>query len=398
MYILFKILIIYNYININKKQDFFSNLKLKEDKSLNLREVRVSEKLSEAHTLPFWLYTKPEVLEVEKREIFSKTWQYVGHISQLSKPGDYITAEVADRPIIVSCGQDGEFRAFYNVCSHRAAKLVEGEGNKSVITCPYHAWTYRADGSLLRAPNMSGCENFDYQDFCLKNIKLEIVQSFIFVNLDPKAHSMTTQFPDLFQHVEKYDLSKLTRIRVKETICKSNWKIGIDNYLECDHCSIVHKTLVSKLDMKQYEMAMYDYYSYQGTPLKGMTSDFGLGQGGRYYWLYPNTWFSFDPGPANLSIHQSVPIDHKTTKYVYTTFFMTDEITKQEEELMAMDQLVRKEDLDICEIVQKGIETGAYTQGRFSLTENLVHQFHLLLQKDLETVLPLPTKNPSAAI
>lgn len=364
---------------------------------LNKGEVRVSEKLSEAHTLPAWMYTKPEVLEVEKREVFSKTWQYVGHLSQFKKPGDYITTEVADRPIIISYGNDGELRAFYNVCTHRAAKLVEGEGNKSVFTCPYHAWTFRTDGSLLRAPNMGGCENFDHQDFCLKNIQLEVVESFVFVNLDPGAPSMATQFPDLFQHVAKYDLSQLKRVRVKETICQSNWKIGIDNYLECDHCSIVHKTLVSKLDMKKYEMAMYDYYSYQGTPLKGKSSDFGLGLGGRYYWLYPNTWFSFDPGPANLSIHQSIPIDHRTTKYVYTTFFMNDEMTAEEEELLAMDDLVRKEDLDICEVVQKGLETGAYTQGRFSLTENLVHHFQLLLQNDLETVLPMPKSKTTTA-
>jgi phenylpropionate dioxygenase-like ring-hydroxylating dioxygenase large terminal subunit len=353
--------------------------------------VRVSEDLKMAHTLPAWLYTQPEVLEAEKREIFCKTWQYVGHTSQFTRDGDYITTEVADRPIIVTSGQDGVIRAFYNVCSHRAAKLVEGEGNKAVFTCPYHAWTYRTDGALHRAPNMGGCENFDYQDFCLKNIKLEILHSFIFVNLDSDAPAMAAQFPDLFHHVEKYNLEEFKRVRVKETICRSNWKIGIDNYLECDHCSIVHKTLVSKLDMKQYEMEMHDNYSYQGTPLKGKSNDFGLGHGGRYYWLYPNTWFSFDPGPANLSIHQSIPIDHRTTKYVYTTFFMNDEVTTEEEELMAMDQLVRKEDLEICETVQKGIETAAYKQGRFSLTENLVHHFHLLLQKDLETVLPLPT-------
>lgn len=360
--------------------------------------VRVSENLSEAHTLPAWLYTDPNVLEVEKKEIFSKTWQYVAHISQFKKPGDFVTTEVADRPIIVALGQDGELRAFYNVCSHRAAKLVEGEGNKAVFTCPYHAWTYRTDGSLLRAPNMNGCENFNHEDFCLKTIKLETIQSFVFINLDPNAPSMNEQYPDFLKHVAKYNLQDLKRVRVKETICKSNWKIGIDNYLECDHCSIVHKTLVSKLDMNKYEMEMYDNYSYQGTPLKGFESEYGLGEGGRYYWLYPNTWFSFDPGPANLSIHQSIPIDHKTTKYVYTTFFLTEEISKEEQELIDMDALVRKEDLDICEIVQKGIETGAYSQGRFSLTENLVHHFHLLLQKDLEDILSLPKQEISTPI
>ncbi|MBX9974736.1 aromatic ring-hydroxylating dioxygenase subunit alpha [Cytobacillus firmus] len=362
-----------------------------------MKEVRVSNTLSEAHTLPSWIYTDPKVLEAEKREIFRKTWQYAGHMSQVSKPGDYFTTDVADRPIIISHGQDGELRAFYNVCSHRASKLAEGEGNKAVFTCPYHAWTYRTDGSLLKAPNMKGCDHFDHQEFCLKTIKLEIMHSFIFVNLNPDAVSMKVQYPDLFKHVAKYDLDSLNRVSVKETICRSNWKIGIDNYLECDHCSIVHKTLVSKLDMKQYEMTMSDYYSYQGTPLKGKNLNFELGQGGRYYWLYPNTWFSFDPGPANLSIHQSKPIDSKTTKYVYTTFFLGDEITEEEKELMEMDELVRKEDLDICEMVQTGMETGAYSQGRFSLTENLVHHFHLMIQRDLEEVLPLP-KDTAAAL
>jgi len=132
---------------------------------------------------------------------------------------------------------------------------------------------------------------------------------------------------------------------VKETICHSNWKIGIDNYLECDHCTIVHKQLVSVLDLGQYEMEMEERYSYQGTPLKGMEADFDLGKGGRYYWLYPNTWFSFDPGPANLSIHQSIPMDHQTTKYIYTTFFMNETVTTEEEELMAMDTLVRQDDV-----------------------------------------------------
>ena len=345
--------------------------------------VRVSGKLSEAHTLPAWLYTDPEVLKVEQKEIFEKSWQYVGHISEFKKVGDYITTEIVGKSIFVTLGNDGEIRAFYNVCSHRAAKLVEGEGNKKVIVCPYHAWSYKLDGSLHRAPNMNGVENFDEKAFCLHDVRLEIFESFIFVNLDPDAESMTSLFNGLFEQVKKYDLSQFNKIRVKETICYSNWKIGIDNYLECDHCPGVHKSLVSKVDMKQYEAILYDNFVYQGTPLKGQTNDFELGNGGRYYWLYPNMWFSFDPGPPNVSIHRSIPIDHKTTKYVYTTFFSNDTISKEEEELMAVDEDVRREDKEICEVVQQGIETGVYKQGRFSLTENCVHHFHLIMQKRL---------------
>ncbi|MFC7395457.1 aromatic ring-hydroxylating oxygenase subunit alpha [Scopulibacillus cellulosilyticus] len=348
-------------------------------------EVRVSEKLSEAYTLPSWLYTDPEVLEFEKKEIFSRTWQYVGHISQVQQNGDYFTTEVADKPLIITRANDGEVRAFYNVCSHRAAKLVEGEGNKSILTCPYHAWTYHLDGSLNRAPNMKGVENFNHDDFCLKTVRLEIKESLIFVNLDPNAPSMDSVFGGLFEGLKKFHLDKLKKVRVVETVCKSNWKVGIDNYLECDHCPLVHKSLVQQVNMDDYEVNIFNNYVYQGVPLKGETDDdYALGRGGRYYWLYPNMWLSFDPGPANLSIHRSVPIDHKTTKYIYTTFLMNETMSKEEEDLLAIDQHVRKEDREICEEVQKGLETGAYKQGRFSLTENCVHHFHLMMQDAMQ--------------
>lgn len=356
-------------------------------------EVSVSKNLSEAHTLPGWIYTNPEVLEVEKRELFSKTWQYVGHISQLQRPGDYITAEVADKPIVITCAIDGEIRAFYNVCSHRAAKLVEGEGRKSVFTCPYHAWTYHLDGTLYKAPNMKGVDNFDHQDYCLKPVKLEIQESFIFVNLDPDASPISTVFGGLFEGLKRFKLDRLKKVRVVETICKSNWKVGIDNYLECDHCPLVHKSLVQKLDMDNYDVSIFENYIYQGVPLKGITGDeYQLGKGGRYYWLYPNMWMSFDPGPANLSIHQSIPLDHKTTKYLYTTFLMSETMSKEEEELFAIDHEVRREDREICEVVQKGLDTGAYTQGRFSLTENCVHHFHLRLQETFQESLSLSAR------
>jgi len=356
-------------------------------------DVRVSERLAEAHTLPAWLYTDPDVLEVEKRLIFSKTWQYVGHTSQLQQPGDYFTVEVVDRPIIVVRGQDGQIRAFYNVCTHRASKLVEGQGNASIFSCPYHAWTFQLDGSLHRAPNMKGVENFDPKDFCLKPVRLEVQESFIFVNLNPNARPMSEVFAGLFEGFKKFGFANFKRARVVETICRANWKVGIDNYLECDHCPIIHKEFVRKLEMEDYEISIFDNYSYQGAPLKGQNADnFPVGKGGRYYWLFPNMWFSSDPGPANISIHQSIPIDYRTTKYIYTTFLMEGTDEKEAEALFAYDDVLRKEDRDICEMVQKGLETGAYTQGRFSLTENCVHHFHLLVQNALQEALDLPSK------
>src|SRR4051794_4455354 len=90
-------------------------------------------------TLPYRLYTDPQVLTEEKEKIFARTWQFVGHESQLQNPGDYLTCEVAEEPIVVVRGNDGVLRAFYNVCPHRATKLERGEqGNKKILQCGYH--------------------------------------------------------------------------------------------------------------------------------------------------------------------------------------------------------------------------------------------------------------------
>lgn len=357
---------------------------------MTLADVRVSDSLQEAYTLPAWLYTDPRVLEIEKKEIFAKTWQYVGHECQLQNPGDYFTTEVADKPIIVAKGMDGEIRAFYNVCTHRASRLVEGEGNKSLFTCPYHAWTFQLDGHVHRAPNMKGLATFDPKEFCLKPVRLAIQSSFLFVNLDANAKPITEIFAGMFEGLQQFGLDGLKRARVVETVCKANWKVSIDNYLECDHCPTVHKGFVKALEMDDYQSVIKENYSYQGAQLRSARGQKPmLGNGGYYYWLFPNMWISLSPGPANASIHQSIPIDAKTTKYIYTTFLLEETNSPEEQEMYNFIDVVRKEDLDVCELVQKGLDTGAYHRGKFSLTEDCVHHFHLLMQKALDGKLAL---------
>ena len=95
-----------------------------------------------AHTLPARYYLDPEVFEREKSAIFYRHWHYIGHLSQLEKAGDYLTARIADEPVFVMRGEDGTLRGFYNVCRHRAHELLEGSGRVDAIVCPYHAWTY----------------------------------------------------------------------------------------------------------------------------------------------------------------------------------------------------------------------------------------------------------------
>ena len=102
--------------------------------------------------LPGALYSDPAVFAEEKRRLFYKSWQIVAHESELPNPGDYVCATVVDQSLFVLRGGDGVVRAFFNVCQHRAHELLKGKGTvKSVIVCPYHAWSYELDGSLRGA-------------------------------------------------------------------------------------------------------------------------------------------------------------------------------------------------------------------------------------------------------
>ena len=121
------------------------------DLTSTLPSTQVTADPSRSFSLPGWAYTDPDVLELEKREIFFKTWQYAGWVGDLKEAGDYITAELIDQSVIIVRGQDGALQGFHNVCQHRGHQLLTGCGKVAAITCPYHAWVYRLDGALRNA-------------------------------------------------------------------------------------------------------------------------------------------------------------------------------------------------------------------------------------------------------
>ena len=105
-------------------------------------------KSSSIHTCT---YTEPKFLDIEQQQVFRNSWQFVCHEEKLRQPGDYIVSEVQGASILLTLDENGELRAFYNVCKHRGHELLSGEGNSKLITCPYHAWSYQLDGRLRAA-------------------------------------------------------------------------------------------------------------------------------------------------------------------------------------------------------------------------------------------------------
>ena len=146
-------------------------------------------------TLDARYYTDPAVYRAEQEGLFTRTWHFAGHVSQLERPGDYFAFEIAGQGLFCVRSADGEIRAFYNVCQHRAHELLKGEGNTRRITCPYHAWTYELTGQLVSGPNIRSVPGFDRSAICLTDVRVEDFLGFLFVNLDPDAAPMEDWFP-----------------------------------------------------------------------------------------------------------------------------------------------------------------------------------------------------------
>lgn len=337
-------------------------------------------------TLTYDMYTRPDILDKELNLIFSKSWQVVGHISQVEKNGAFFTVEVAREPIIVIRGTDGELRAFYNVCPHRATKLEkEVTGKKKILQCKYHGWTFKTDGQLNRAPNFRGNESC-VQDACLRPVRMEVAESLIFVNLDDDAKPLLESYGDFFDRLKKFEfMGELKRTHRKTRHIKANWKAFVDNYLECDHCHIAHPSFIDTLDMNDYQIIMCDNYSFQGTVVKPekqygeVNLDTAEMQGGSFFWLFPNIMFTIYPGPGNIASIELVPIDHENTEIVYTYYFREDSLDKlsqEERDLMDFAEQVRIEDIELVELEQIGFRSRAFKKGRFSPSEQAIVQFH----------------------
>src|SRR4051812_21929663 len=137
------------------------------------------------------LYLEPEIVELERRAIFERTWQLAGHVSDLAGPGTYLTTTVGDQPVLVVRDADRELRAFRNVCRHRGSRLLKGSGScGKAIRCLYHGWTYRLDGTLIGVPEHRDVEGLDKARLGLHQVRAEEFCGLLFVNLDPHAEPL----------------------------------------------------------------------------------------------------------------------------------------------------------------------------------------------------------------
>ena len=328
--------------------------------------------LTRASTLPSSWYSDPAVLEREQRAIFARTWQLAGRAEQVAEPGGYFTTQVANEPLLVVRGNDGELRALSNVCRHRAGPIAKGEGKRPVLQCGYHGWTYALDGRLLKTPEFDGVECFDRGAVSLPRFRVEQWNDLIFVNLDPAAPPLAEFMGALFARAFGDPARPASLAARKEWLVDCNWKVYVDNYLEGYHIPIVHPSLFRAIDYARYRTETRGNYSIQHAPLRPEDDQ------AEYYWLFPNLMLNVYPD--NFSTNLIVPLGPTRTLTLFEWYFHNPEapdVQKRIDEIVGWSDEIQIEDIAICEAVQRGLGSSTYDSGRYSpQRENGVHHFH----------------------
>ena len=339
-------------------------------------------------------YTDPAWFALEQNAIFAKSWQWVCHVEKVREPGQYVTATIAGRSIVVLRDREGFLRAFYNVCKHRAHELLEGEGTANHIMCPYHAWVYRLDGGLHRAPHTESLVGFNKDEICLDAVQVEAFCGFIYVNLDSNAAPLAEQSGDLGREIMYWapEVEELTFGHRLTYDIKSNWKNVVDNFLECYHCPTAHKDFCTLVDMDTYKVTTHGMYSsHMADAGQNANSAYDVSNAAvkthAVWWMYPTTCIMRYPGRPSMIILNIIPMGPDRTLETYD-FYLVDQTPDEAEKeaIRYLDEVLQVEDIGLVESVQRGMATPAFDQGRIvhdpegsGKSEHAVHHFHGLV-------------------
>jgi choline monooxygenase len=317
-----------------------------------------------ASTLPYGWYSGEDTLRRERTLIFARSWQYGGRADEVSEPGSFLATDAGGVPVLVTRDRAGKLAAFLNVCRHRGAVLIEGCGQRNTIQCHYHAWTYDLDGSLRNAPRSEREASFDLADWSLLPASVDTWGPFLFVNPDPDAAPLAEHLGDLPEILARdIDIDSLVFHSRVEFGSDANWKVVVENFLECYHCPTAHPAFSEEVDVHpdRYLLEPHPTFSAQFATAKK------TGERGQFHLVYPNTDINVFPGPPNLSIGPIVPNGPGRTERYLDYFFAPDVDPAWRDEFYAFDGQVGKEDAVLVESVHRGMASGMLEGGRLLL-------------------------------
>jgi choline monooxygenase len=348
--------------------------------------------LEEAWTIPAVWYVDPRIEELERRTVFSASWQMVGRADQVARPGEFFTAEIAGEPLVVVRGSDGALRGFFNVCRHHAAAVeTREEGKTHLFRCPYHGWTYSLEGELKGTPDFAGVCRFEKGENGLVPVAAGVWENFVFVRLDRDGPTLEEFLgADLMGQFHPLGLQSLHFLERRHYAFDCNWKVFVDNYLDGGyHIPHIHKGLDSVLDYASYTIENGQRHCLQSSPVvsEGAERETGAVRTGAralYYWIYPNFMVNWYEGVMDTNL--VIPRGVDRTEVIFDFYFPDVSAAARERDLasIAVGQRIQDEDVAICQSVQRGLGSRAYVAGRLSVRREAgEHLFHRLLATDL---------------
>ncbi|MFJ8647790.1 aromatic ring-hydroxylating dioxygenase subunit alpha [Streptomyces sp. NPDC093546] len=358
-------------------------------------------------TLPGASYTDPDVFRREQERLFEAMWFCAVRSADLERPGAFRTVQVGRESVIVTRNRAGELRAFLNVCRHRGARLcLEESGDvRRTLRCAYHAWTYDLDGRLVAAPHLARMPDIDRVAYGLVTVHLREWLGYAWVCLagEPPSFEETV----IGAAVERLgDAASIERYRTEELALgrritydvKANWKLIVENFMECYHCATIHPELVGVLPEFAGGYAAQYYVGHGaafGEDVKGFTVDGGEGfgtlpevtpeQDRRYYAITVKPTVFVNLVPDHVILHRMFPLAEDRT-VVECDWLYAPEVVASGADVSASVELfhrVNLQDFAVCERTQPAMASRAYRDGGVLVpSEHHISLFHAwLLEK-----------------
>jgi Rieske 2Fe-2S family protein len=360
---------------------------------------KVIAPFGENRTLTADAYMSREVFDWEMENLFKSTWVCVGRGDELVAPGQIRAIEVAGEGVLLARDRDGALTAFSNVCRHRGHELAPvGDAiDARLIRCPYHSWSYRFNGDLRAAPTFTQTPGFDMAEFPLVGIDVSEYMGWVWVDLSGEAKPIEDHFGNLAEKSEPYETGRLSTGAVHSYVVDANWKIIVENYNECYHCSSIHPELCEvtptdsgydhvptgiwcggTMTLKDHAVTMSLDGVSNGVQLRGVDAELA-----RHVWyitVVPNLLLSMHPD--YVMTHRLVPISPDQT-FIECSWLFPPEAFELEgfDPAYAVDfwDITNREDWTACENVMKGVRHKGYRPGPLSSWEGTVYQFLALM-------------------
>ncbi len=371
--------------------------------------------------VPVTPVVSPEYFERERETIFRKIWLNLGRVEDVPNPGDYVVRDIAilKASIIVVRGDDGQVRAFHNVCRHRGNQLVQGSGNARGFACGFHGWTYDTQGQCVFVPDEEVFFNLDRGQSGLAPVRCETFAGFVFVTVNPAAPPLAEYLGGFGQQIGDFPFHTMQRMHTLKADVNCNWKVFIDAFQESYHGRFVHRLTAAAAGCVEDDpyahltsVRLYGPHrsasvpfnpAYQPTPAEALSFKYaqslwlhegnsgaqrtpGTNPAGHPNWLFdinvcfPN--FFVDVSNSWFFTYHFWPVAVDRTHWEYNFYMLPpanagERISREYSKLYLRDLL--REDLSTVESTQAGLNSGAIEHMILSDQEVAVrHQYKVV--------------------